>query len=185
MVGKKTIQTTYNDNSQTVGIDLNLEKDLFIWEAPERTFQERDRDFWVTAISILVLISVILIFIKEFFLIVALFSVLFLYYVLSTVKPGTVKCKLTTRGVYFGDVKYEWDDLSRFWFKKTLSYEVMTIQTKLNFPRQIAMVINSKDMDKISQIVVKRVPLLESSPSFVDKTAKWAAEKLPLESRKK
>jgi hypothetical protein len=32
----------------------------------ERSYKKRDRDFWITAISILVLVSVILIFIKEF-----------------------------------------------------------------------------------------------------------------------
>jgi len=67
--------------------DTNEEKTLIKWTAAERAFKKRDKDFWITAISILVLFSVVLIFIEEFFLIVALVSVLFLYYVLSTVPP--------------------------------------------------------------------------------------------------
>jgi len=164
-------------------IDVNEEKVLFEWEAVERSFQQRDRDFWVTAIAILVLVSVILIFIKEFFLIVALGSVLFLYYVLSTVPPQMVKNKITNRGIYFGEMHYSWDLLSRFWFKKSLSSETIQFETQLRFPRQIPLVINEKDKDKIKEIVVKRIPLLESSPTFVDKLTKWFSERLPLENR--
>ena len=52
--------------SQTDIDDLKEERVLFEWMAPERAFQRRDRDFWITAIAILVLVAVILIFIKEF-----------------------------------------------------------------------------------------------------------------------
>ena len=84
--------------SQTDIDDLKEERVLFEWMAPERAFQRRDRDFWITAIAILVLVAVILIFIKEFFLIIALGSILFLFYVLSTVPPENIKNKLTNRG---------------------------------------------------------------------------------------
>ena len=57
--------------------DWNEEKVLFEWEAPERAYKKRDRDFWITIIAILVLVSVILFLVKEFFLIGALISALF------------------------------------------------------------------------------------------------------------
>ncbi|MFA6518119.1 MAG: hypothetical protein WCV93_00500 [Candidatus Shapirobacteria bacterium] len=165
--------------------DLNEEKVLVEWEAVERSYQERDRDFWVTAIALLVLVSVILFFIKEFFLIIALGSVLFLYYVLSTVPPGKVKNKLTNRGVYFGESRYEWGWLERFWFGKSLSSKMVHFETKLRFPRQISLVINPEDEEEIKAVVVKRIPLLEASPTFVDKVTKWFGERLPLENRNK
>jgi len=169
----------------TAELDMSLEKEIISWEAPERTYQERDRDFWVTAISILVLISVILIFIKEFFLIMALFSVLFLYYVLSTVKPGSVICRITNKAVYFGEVRYEWKILSSFWFKHSLSYEILNIGTNLTFPRQISLVINPREKELIKEIMQKRLPMLQASPGTTDKIIKWVGERLPLESRKK
>jgi predicted histidine transporter YuiF (NhaC family) len=109
--------------------NTNEEKTLFEWEAPERSFKKRDKDFWITAIAILVLFSVVLVFIKEFFLIVALVSVLFLYYVLSTVPPQNIKNKITNRGIHFGDSKYGWDLLLRFWFKKSLNSELLEFET--------------------------------------------------------
>jgi hypothetical protein len=164
-------------------VDLNEEKVKMEWEAPERAFQKRTLDFWITIIAILVLFSIILFFIKEFFLIIALGSVLFLYYVMSTVPPSLIKYKITNRGVYFGETKYDWSTLSRFWFKKNLSSEMVHFETMLRFPRQISLVINEADKETIKEIIVKKIPLVESSPNFVDKLTKWFTDRLPLEKR--
>ena len=163
--------------------DLNEEKVLFEWVAAERSYKKRDRDFWITAISILVLVSVILIFIKEFLLIVALMSVLFLYYALATVPPKETTYKITNWGIYFGEARYAWDNFEKFWFSKSLGSDMINLGTVLRFPRSISMVINIKDQDKLKEIMVKRIPLIESSPNFIDKLTKWAAERLPLEDR--
>jgi len=163
--------------------DWNEEKVRVEWEAPERAFQKRNKDFWVTAIAILILVSVILVFVKEFFLIIALVSVLFLYYVLSTIPPQNIKYKITNRAVYFGETNYEWNLLTRFWFKKSLSSEMIHFETKLRFPRQISLVINEADKEKIKEIVLKKIPLVEESPNFLDKMTKWLINKLPLEKK--
>jgi len=165
--------------------DTNEEKTLIKWTAAERAFKKRDKDFWITAISILVLFSVVLIFIEEFFLIVALVSVLFLYYVLSTVPPQEVDYKITNRGIHFGDSKYSWDILLRFWFRKSLNVELLEFETNLRVPRQISLVIKESDKEEIKKIVLKKLPLVESSPNFVDKLAKWWSDKMPWEKREK
>ncbi|MFA5026141.1 MAG: hypothetical protein WC503_06570 [Candidatus Shapirobacteria bacterium] len=164
-------------------LDLNEEKVLFSWEAAERSYQKKDKDFWVTAIAILILVSVILIFIKEFFLIMALISVLFLYYALSSVPPGLISNKLTNRGLYFGELRYEWKILRKFWFKKNMSSDTINFETDLRFPRMISLVINQKDTEKLKEIIIKRIPHLETSPTFVDRLTKWFADRLPLEDR--
>ena len=164
-------------------IEINEEKVLFEWEAAERSYQKRNKDFWVTAIAILILVSVILIFIKEFFLIMALISVLFLYYALSSVPPGKVKSKLTNRGIYFGELRYEWNVLNKFWFKKSMSSDTINFGTDLRFPRMVTIVINPKDIEKLKEIVVKRIPLLDTSPTFIDRLTQWFASRLPLEDR--
>lgn len=165
--------------------DFNDEKVLFEWEAPERAYQKRNKDFWITAVATLILVSVLLIFIKEYFLILSLVSVLFLYYVLATVPPRRITNKITNRGIYFGDLRYSWNDLENFHFKTTLSYNQILFGTMLRFPRQVAMVIDSTDQEKIKAIVLKKIPYLESSPMFVDKVTKWFADRLPLEKREK
>lgn len=181
MVKEETPQSVRISNPE----ELSEEKVLMEWEAAERSFQRRDRDFWITAIAILALVSVIFIFIKEFFLVVALGSVLFLYYVLSTVPPGRVTNKITNKGIYFGELRYPWELLERFWFKNSLSSDLLMLETRLKFPRQISLVIPAESREKIKGIVSKRVPLLESSPGFVDKLTKWFGDRLPLEDKEK
>ena len=166
-----------------IDIDLNEEKVRFEWEAVERAYKKRDKDFWITVIAILVLVSVILFFVKEFFLIVALVSSLFLYYVLSTIPPQKTKYKITNRGVYFGENRYEWDLLSRFWFGKSLNNDMIHFETILRFPSQISLVINSEDKEKIKEIVVKKLPLIEESPNFVDKLTSKIVKMIPLEKK--
>jgi hypothetical protein len=163
--------------------DWNDEKVRFEWEAAERSYKKRDRDFWITVISILVLTSIILFFIKEFFLIIALISALFLYYVLSTIPPQNIKYKITNRGIYFGETRYEWELLSRFWMAKSLDSEMIHFETVLRFPRQVSMVINPEDKDKIKEIVVKKLPLINESPNFVDKLTKKVTSVIPLEKK--
>lgn len=165
--------------------DTNEEKTLFEWEAPERSFKKRDKDFWITVVAILVLFSVVLVFIKEFFLIVALVSVLFLYYVLSTVPPENVKYKITNRAIHFGDSQYNWNVLLRFWFRKSLNSELLEFETNLRIPRQISFVIKEEDKPKIKEIILKKLPLVESSPNFVDNMSKWFSDRMPLEKREK
>lgn len=178
----KTKPETEDEKEQEVLVD-SVEKDWFTWVTPERSFKKRDKDFWVTAIAILVLVAVILIFIKEFFLIVTLGAILFLAYVLSTVPPEPISAKLTNRAVYFGEMKYPWDILENFWFKKSLDSETINFGTWLRFPRVVTIVVNPDDKEKLIKLVTKRIPMIKDSPHFVDKMTKWAAERLPLEDK--
>jgi hypothetical protein len=163
--------------------DINEERTLMEWTAAERAFQKKDRNWWITAIAILVLVSVILIFIKEFYLIIALASLLFMYYVLSTVPPGEVRYKITNRGVYMGESSHYWDILEKFWFSTSLSSEMINFGTVLRFPRAVTLVIRPEDKEKMKELVKKKLPLVENSPNFVDKLTKWFSERLPLENR--
>jgi predicted DNA-binding transcriptional regulator len=165
--------------------NTNEETTLYEWTAAERAFKKRDKDFWITAISILVLFSVVLVFLGEFLLIMALVSILFLYYVLSTVPPQEIKYKITNWGVHFGDSKYDWNILLRFWFRKSLDTELLEFETNLRIPRQISFVINQADEEMIKGILLKKLPLVESSPNFIDKTTKWWNDKMPWEKRDK
>jgi len=163
---------------------MNEEKVLIEWQAPEREWQKRNKEFWINVISILALLSIIFIFIKEFFLVIALFSALFFYYVMSSVEPKKITNKITNWGVHFGEAKYGWETMVRFWFKKKLSCTLLEFETGLKFPRQISLVINEGDQEKIRAIVIKKIPLIESRSNFIDNTTKWFSDRLPLETKK-
>jgi len=160
------------------------EKTLYQWEALERPYQQRDREFWMTILSILGLVSLILVFVKEWFLITALFGLAFLYYVLTTVPPNKGKYRITNKGVYFNrSQRVDWEVLRRFWFSRKWGYDLLHLETWLKFPRVVSFVIDKKEKDKIAKIIGKYLPQEEASPNFLDKFSSWLSKKLPLESR--
>lgn len=171
-------------------IDPNLEQDLkeektwYTWSAPERAYKRRDKDFWISSIAMLALVSVIFFFAKEFFLIIALVSFLFLYYSLSSVPPRIVENRLTNRGVYVNTVFFSWADLQRFWFDKNMDHHTLSFETSLTFPNKISLIINPDDMEKIKSFALKRIPLYQSPPNFVERVTTWFATKIPLEDKK-
>ena len=67
-----------------------LEKVLFSWKAPMRPFKARDREFWITTIVIAVIFGFILFLIEGVMPVILIVSIIFLYYVLSTVKPEEI-----------------------------------------------------------------------------------------------
>lgn len=174
----------YEDQDDGMIMDMNIEKDIFNWSQMERPFKKRNREFWLTSMAILILVSIIFVFMKEFMLVVALFSILFLYYVMSTVPPSVIKYRITNRGIYWGDSRMEWDLLKRFWMKPNLDSEVVYFETYLRFPRQVSIVINPEDKDFLKKLIARRIPCLDDSPQFVDKLNLWISKKIPMDSKK-
>ena len=160
------------------------EKTLYEWEAPERPYQQKDKEFWTTAVSVLGLVSLILIFVKEWFLITALFGLAFFYYVLTTVPPNKAKYRITNKGVYLDrSQRIDWEGLRRFWFSDRWGHELLHLETWLNFPRVVSFVVDKKEKDKVTGIIEKYLPQEESSPNFLDKFSGWISRKFPLESK--
>jgi len=178
-------KTTPQSQSQPLEVlPVREEKTLLTWVAPERAFKTRDKEFWVTVIAILALVSIILFFVKEFFLILALLALVFLYYVLSTVPPGNITNKLTTKGVYVGSThRYDWDFLKRYWFKTQFDQIILSLETYAGFPRVIALLVPKAKQNEIQKLLNKYLPYEESPPGFVDKLTAWTIDRLPLESK--
>ena len=164
-------------------LPVKEERVLFEWQALERPYQRKNREFWTTTLSILGLICLILFFVKEWFLIVALIALVFLYYVLTTIPPQKTKYKITTKGVYLtSSQRVDWDLLRRFWFDQKWGHRLLHLETWLDFPQVISFVVTKEDEKKISQIIKKYLPQEESSPNFLDKLSSWLAKKFPIES---
>jgi len=160
-------------------------KVLFSWKGPIRPFKRRDKDFWTTVLAIIFLISLILFFVKEWFLIAAIISLAFVYYVLSTVPPEEIEYRITTKGVSFAEKSYDWDFLWRFWFSDKYNDRLLNIDTRLAVPGRLSFVIKKEDEPKIKEIMEKYLLHEEAPPTFFDKASAWLAKKIPLELEEK
>ncbi|HKZ35716.1 MAG TPA: hypothetical protein VJ242_03305 [Patescibacteria group bacterium] len=158
-------------------------KTILSWQAPVRPFKKRDKEFFTTVAAIAFLVCVILLFIKEWLGIAVVASLVFVGYVLATVEPEKTEHEITTRGVKTGEKLYKWEELSRFWFTDKWGQQILNIDTRLRFPSRLIMLLADQSQDKIKEILGKYLQLEEPEVTFMDRSAKWLSDKIPLEKK--
>lgn len=156
-------------------------KDLLVWKSPARPFKPRDREFYTTAGSIIFLVCVILLFIKEFLLIMVLMALAFLVYILSTVKPEEVDHKITTRGIVTVQKAYPWEQLGRFWFETKFHDQVLMIENFVGLPTRLMLLIHEPDKKQIEALLKQYLIKEKPEKTQIEKAAEWLQKKVPLE----
>lgn len=169
------------ENSPIEVVPSKQVKLLFSWKAPIRPFKKRDKEFWTTVLSIIFLLSLILLFVKEWVLIAAMISLIFLFYVLSTVLPEEIEYRITSQGINFEDSRYDWEALRRFWFSSKYNSRILHLESWLRSTGKINLVINKNEEGKLKEILGKYLLNEEAEPTFLDRAAGWLSEKIPLE----
>lgn len=161
--------------------DPEPEKDLYEWEAPSRLFKRRNREFYSTVAAIVLLVSIILMFAKEFLLIAVILALGFVVYALSAVEPEKVKHVLTNRGIRTAGKLYRWEMLGRYWWEDKWGQHHIHIEQPGQFPGKLVLLQGSGLKDRIEGVLNRYLIKEKPDPSIVDKAAKWLQEKVPLE----
>jgi hypothetical protein len=128
---------------------------LFEWEAPERYQVKLNSKGFMVILALSLAFIVLLAILGKYFLIAAIVSILFVLYAAGTTKPLIAKHKITKRGVDTTNKLYEWYMLDSFFFAEKGDYYTLVINTKLNFPKVLIMLVNKKDRDAIFVILQK------------------------------
>lgn len=150
------------------------------WTSPSRLFKKRDKEYFTNIGAIVFLLTVILIFAREFVLVAAVFSIVFLIYVLSTVPPENVKHQIINLGIESTGHFYRWQELGEFWFESQWG-QTMLILRPFFGPRIVILII-PEDRMKIREIIDKHIPFREQpEKTWVDNAASWISRKIPLE----
>ena len=156
-----------------------MEKELILeWTAPARPFKKRDKEYFKTIAAFIFLLTVILIFLKEFLLIGAILALFFVSYVLSTIPPQKVKHRITRHGFETGGRLYRFEELFDFWFEKKWGQEMVCIRT-YRLPGRILSLLGDSDKEKVKEVLAKSIPLREKpEKNWVDQAGDWLAKKL-------
>ncbi len=156
-------------------------KILLSWQAPARPHPHHSRQFWTTALSILALVILILLFAQEWLLIVALVSLAFLYYILSSVEPRQVSYRLSQRGLILPDRgELPWELFSGFYYRQHWQNRLLHLRLQQP-PFEIQLVIPADKEAALDTILAKHLPRLKYQPTSLDKIASWLRRQLPLE----
>jgi len=170
--------STLNNGPQAVVVRREPERDLVTWTAPARPFKKYGRKFYVTVFSMVGIISIILFIAEGAMPVILLISLIFLFYVLSTVPPENVEYKITNKGIKIAGKETPWQNISRFCFMPKSGSEVVVFDT-VNIPGRMEFVINPDVKDKIKKEVSAYIPYEEMQPSALDKVVSWIVKKLP------
>ena len=155
-----------------------LEKDLVVWNAPSRPFKRRDKQFYLTTISIAGIVCLILFLAEGAMPVILIISLIFLYYVMSTVPPEVIEYKVTNKGIKVLGRRADWENLGRFWFVKRYDNELLVVETNF-IPNRMEVVIDSNQKEKIQKELSEYLVHEEISPSNLDKAIEWFSKKLP------
>ncbi len=173
-----TQSTLQDDKPQAVVVRREAERDLISWIAPARPFSTRSRQFYVTIFAIAGIVGLILFLAEGIMPVLLITALVFLYYVLSTVPPGNIEYKITTRGVKVADKLIDWRTLIRFWFVRRLEQEVLVLDT-ITIPGRIEIVIDPELKENIKKEASAYIPFEEMPASGLDKVVDWFSKKLP------
>ncbi len=154
------------------------EKDLLIWIAPARPFKKRNREFYITVISIAAIAGLIIFLAEGMMPVILIISLIFLFYILNTVEPENLEYKLTDQGIKIAGAKTGWQFTKRFWFTTRLGTELLVVETTI-IPSRLELVIKPEIKEEIRKIMLTYIIEEEASPSTLDKLSSWFAKKLP------
>ncbi len=159
-------------------------RDLFVWRSLSRPPIVLEKEAYTTVVSVCILLSVVVAFFQEWFLILLTWGGLFLIVSLSKLPPEEVEHRITTQGVISLGHEYLWIQLGPFWFTDKGNYKLLHLSEEDNnfFGTHIIIVPNELE-EKVRNTLVKYLPYIEvPEKSRMDKLSDWLAAKLNLES---
>lgn len=109
--------------------------------------------------------------------VILMISIIFLYYILSTVEPEQIEYSITNKGIKIIDKTTVWDFFTRYWFTRRLGSEILVLET-IMFPRRLELVVNKEDKEKIKKELNKYISEEEVPPSGLDRAANWLAKRM-------
>jgi len=154
------------------------EKELVSWVAPARPFKRRNRNFYVTVIVMAATIGFVLFLADGWLPVVLIISLVFLFYVMSTVPPENIEYKITNLGIKIANVNTPWEALGRFWFTKRMDSNLLVVETR-TLPGRLELVIDPAKEKEIKDALSKELAYEEVPASNIDKAANWVSKRMP------
>ena len=133
-------------------------KSLFRWQSFSRPYTKRSAKWFIYTFLLVATILLILLFVREFFIIAPVLALAFVAYILATVPPELVENEITTQGINTANHSYLWDELDDFWIIEKDGFTVLYIDTLVRWPRRLIVLINTQDKEKVKEILARYIP---------------------------
>ncbi len=169
------------------GAEKHSENDVVTileWSAPGRPFKKRTKQYYLTALLIMLLVEIILFLFSEYLLMMVILSLVFVAFALAKVPPKDFKYRISSEGITIEDRFFLWQELYDFYFYKKEEDKTLHIRTKDYIPGELIITLGSESEEKIKNALLPYLPFREFvKPAFMDKAANWLSKNFPLESK--
>ena len=153
------------------------------WEAPERMFETKSREYYRKIAVIIIFVMLLLIIIKELILMIVLVALFFAVYVFHTIPPRNIRHQITTNGInYASEHLYGWAELKSFFIKKQKDTNILNINTVMPLPGRILMLLGKDtSSQEISDILNQYISIVEKPEEEpLDKISSAIARRIKL-----
>jgi len=168
-------------DTPTAGSEKEVRQEVLLaWSSPSRLFKKRDREYFTNIGAIVFLLIIILVFAREYLLIAAVVSIVFLVYVLSTVPPEEVGHRITNLGLDSAGHFYRWEELVDFWFEEQWGQTMLVLRPIVG--TRIVVLLGDEDKVEVRKLIAEYIPFRDKpEKTWVDNAAQWITDKIPLE----
>jgi hypothetical protein len=126
---------------------------LFEWDAYARVRFPFEIKPFLVIVAIALLFIVYLAILGHYMLMLSIGALLFLIYAAGTTEPITITNRITGRGVESMDTLYDWILIKNFWFSVKNDQDLLIIETKLNLPSKLILLIKREDRAAIFMLL--------------------------------
>ena len=168
------------EKTQTSHIEENAPLE---WVAPGRPFQKRGKQFYLTALLIMLLLEIILFLFSQYMLMVVVLSLVFVGFALATIPPKDFHYRISSEGIMIEDTFFLWKELYDFYIKKE-GVETLHVRTQAYIPGELILTLGNVEKEKVKNALLPYLPFREYvKPTFMEKSGDWLAKNFPLENK--
>lgn len=168
-------------------MDTNSNKEIanpqviFSWKAPLRAYKKRSVGVLRFYIALSLLLSLIVLFFGDKILVIPIWSLMFLFYVLTIVPPPETENKITLFGIETAGNNYRWDFFSHFYYIKKFDYYVLVVVSIPPYFYHLYLVVKDQEtLNHIVKILSQRLMYQEKpKKTFTDKLSEWLTKLMP------
>jgi len=163
---------------------IHVEEEIALeWVAPGRPFQKKGKQFYLTALLIMLLVEIILFLFSQYMLMMVVLSLVFVSFALATIPPKDFHYRVSSEGIMIEDTFFLWKELYDFYFKKE-GVETLHVRTQSYIPGELILTLGDLSKEKVKNALFPYLPFREYvKPTFMEKSGDWLVKNFPLENK--
>ena len=152
------------------------------WVAPGRPFKKRTKQYYLTALLLMLLVEIILFLFSQYLLMLVVFSLVFVSFSLAAIPPKDFHYRISSEGIMIEDRFFLWQELYDFYFRTVDGVDTLHIRTEAYIPGELVITLGDTGEDEVKKAILPFLPFREYvKPTFVEKSADWLSRNFPLE----